>query len=219
MILWLAPPAHAGQSWQVWFDQTADQALSEKWSARAGQSFRYDCDSEELTTYFIEGGLFRSLQSWLDAGLMYHQQYDRREGRWVEENRPCVEATVRWKTDWVTLSDRNRMEYRYREDQEDITRYRNKLTLQFNLLEEKVGLKPYVSAEVFADASARLAERDRTRFAIGLRTDPEKRLLRNAPARWTQHLTMDYYLMQQSIKREDRWTDDFVVGVQVGFRF
>lgn len=218
MALACLQPLRAEESWQVWLDQSASKDLTEKSTVRAAQSFRHDCTEGRLATYYLEAGYARHLRSWLDGGMGYRQQYDKRDGHWIEENRPFVELTPRWKTRLATLSDRNRLEYRVRAGQEDIWRYRNKLALQWNAW-EAFGLKPYVAAEAFVDESAKLKERNRTRFTLGIRTDPDRFLLRKVRARWTEALAMDYYVAVQRTKRSDQWTDEYIVGVQLGVHF
>ena len=76
-----------------------------------------------------------------------------------------------------------------------------------------------MAAEAFVDESADLKERNRTRFTLGIRTDPDRHLLRNADARWAQALAMDYFVMVQRTKNDDRWTDEYIAGVQLGWSF
>jgi hypothetical protein len=211
--------ARAGDSWQVWFDQAADTELSEKSSVRAGQSLRYACDDGQLATYYLEAGYTRHALDWLDWGLAYRQQYDKRDGRWLEENRPYAEVTPRWRTRMVTVSDRNRVEYRIREDQDDTSRYRNKLAVQYNEWEAGFGLKPYVAVEAFVDASADLKERDQTRFTIGIRTDPEKHVLRKVKDRMRHEWAMDYYVTRQRVEKSGEWESSYIAGVQLGIKF
>ena len=218
VVLNLSPWARAEESWQVWFDPSASKDLTEKSTVRAAQSFRYDCDEDRLATYYLEAGYTRHPLSWLDGGLGYRQQYDKRDGHWIEENRPFVELTPRWKARLATLSDRSRLEYRVRDGQEDSWRYRNKLTAQWNAW-EALGLKPYVAAEAFVDESAKLKERNRTRFTLGIRTDPDRFLLRKVRARWTEALAMDYHVTVQRTKKSDQWTDEYIGGVQLGVHF
>ena len=219
LALATASAARAGGDWQVWLDQAANKALSEQTAVRVAQSFRYSFDERRLATYYLEAGATWSARPWLALGLGYRQQYDKRDGHWLEENRPFADATLRRKFGAVTISDRNRIEYRDRDGQEDIWRYRNKLTLQVNAWEPGFGLKPYVAAEAFIDESADLKERNRTRFALGLRTDPDRLLLRNVEARWAQALAMDYSVTVQRTKKDDEWTDEYIAGVQIGMNF
>lgn len=219
IALVLGPSARAGGDWQAWVDQAASLDLSERVAVRVAQSFRYSFEEGQLATYYLEAGGTWAARSWLALGAGYRQQYDRRESRWIEENRPFADATLRWKIRAVTLSDRNRIEYRNREGQDDIFRYRNKLTMQVNAWEPGFGLKPYAAAEAFVDESADLKERNRTRFTLGLRTDPDRHLLRNVEARWAQALAMDYSVTVQRTKKDDQWTDEYIAGVQAGWNF
>ena len=213
------PAVAAENSWNVWLDQAAHKSISEKSALRAGQSLRYACDDGRLSTYYLEAGYVRHARPWLDLGLAYRQQYDHRDTHWVEENRPYGDVTVRWKTTRVTVSDRSRLEYRHREEQDDTWRYRNKVVLQYSAWDKALGLKPYVGAEAFVDESASLRERDQTRCTVGIRTDPERHILRAVQWRLGDAMSMDYYVTQQRTKKSDEWTDEYVAGVQIGVSF
>ena len=219
LALAAASAARAGSDWQAWLDQAVGKKLSEQTAVRVAQSFRYSFEENRLATYYLEAGGTWNARSWLALGLGYRQQYDRRDGHWLEENRPFADATLRGKIRSVTITDRNRIEYREREEQDDIIRYRNKLTLQVNAWEPGFGLKPYVAAEAFVDESADLQERNRTRFALGIRTDPNRHLLRSVETRWVQALAMDYSVTVQRTKKDDDWTDEYIAGVQLGINF
>lgn len=219
VALVLAPAARAGSDWQAWLDQAASHDLSARAAVRVAQSFRYSFDERQLATWYLEAGGTWTAWPWLALGLGYRQQYDRRDGHWLEENRPCADATLRGKVRSVAISNRNRIEYRVRDEQEDIVRYRNKLTLQYNAWGPGWGLKPYVAVEAFIDESADLRERNRTRFTLGIRTDPDRHLLRKVEARWTQALGMDYSITVQRTKKDGDWTDEYIAGVQLGWHF
>jgi hypothetical protein len=215
----LGSSAWAGSDWQAWIDQAVSKGLTERLTVRVAQSFRYSFDESQLATYYLEAGGTWAARSWLSLGAGYRQQVDRRESRWIGENRPFADAILRWNIRSVAISDRNRIEYRNREEQDDIFRYRNKLTVQYNAWEPGFGLKPYAAAEAFIDESANLKERNRTRFTLGIRTDPDRHLLRNVEASWTQSLAMDYSVTVQRTKKDGDWADEYIAGVQAGWNF
>ena len=76
-----------------------------------------------------------------------------------------------------------------------------------------------MAAEAFVDESVDLQERNRTRFTLGIRTDPDRHLLRNVETRWAQVLGMDYSVTVQRTKKDDQWTDEYIAGVQLGMQF
>lgn len=211
--------AYAEDSWQVWLDQTARKHLSDKSSVRAGQSLRFEADTGDLAAYYLEMGYVRRPLSWLDLGLAYRQQYTRSNGHWIEENRPYADVTPRWTTRMVTIYDRNQLEYRRVEGQDDTARYRNKLTLQLNAWGEDFGLKPYLSVETFINESVRLNESNRNRFTAGIRTDPERGFLRVIKFQAHHSLSMDYYITTQRTKTGGAWEDMYIAGVQLGVDF
>ena len=220
LVLWLCQQAVRAESdWQFWFDQAVGKDFSEKSSIRGAQSFRYSFDSGQLATYYLEAGYTHHPRKWLDLAVSFRQQYDRRGDRWMEENRPFGDITLRWKTKPVTLSDRSRFEYRMREDQADVFRYRNKVTVQRNRSLLREDMKPYVSAEGFVDEGLDLRERDRVRLAIGIKTDPEKHLLRFVRALPGRTLAMDYYVMTQRTEKDDQWVNEYIAAVQLGVHF
>ncbi|MDA0578095.1 MAG: DUF2490 domain-containing protein [Verrucomicrobia bacterium] len=211
--------ARAGDSWQVWMGQGVDQAVTKRTTLRAAQSFQYAIDSGALATYYVDAGGGVYVTDWLDLGAAYRQQYDKRDGHWQAESRPYGDATLFWKSRWVTLSDRNRLEYRNREEQSDTLRYRNKLTVQYHARSDGVGFKPYVAMEAFADESARLRERDRMRFTLGVRREPQRGLLRKLADDAGRALTMDWYVTEQRTKKANDWTNEYIAGIKIGIHF
>lgn len=211
--------SRADDSWQAWFDQEAASDLSEMWSLRAGQSFRYAVEPGRLDGYYLEAGCTWHPQPWLDCGLAYRQHYDQRDDRWLDENRPYADLTLRYRLRQLTLVDRNRVEYRMRDEQSNSARYRNRLTLQSERWAVGFGLKPYVAAEAFVDESLRLRERDRTRLTVGIRTAADRGFLRAITSRVGHAITMDYSLAGQRTKADDEWINAYIAAVKLGVAF
>ena len=208
------PTARAEPSWQAWMDQSVSARLGGAATARAMQSFRYDLTGDQLSTYYLEAGITRRLRPWLDGGAGFRQQYDRRDGDWLEENRPFCEFTPRWRREHFTLSLRARAEYRSKEAQEDVWRFRNKAEMQWDMNEAR-SIRPYMSVEAFVEESARLSERDRTRCTVGLRSDAGGRISRRGTAAATDPFSVDGYLMRQDTKKDGEWNDEYIVGLHV----
>lgn len=70
---------------------------------------------------------------------------------WKRENRPSINAELKWK--WVDFefSNNNKLEYRMIEDYEDIFRYKNKLKIEYPVEWTALKISPYASEEIFCD--------------------------------------------------------------------
>ena len=214
----VVPAVRAGSPWQVWFDQAASVWVSAG-TIRAGQSLRYSLEDDDVSTYYMEVGYGGCLQDWLSAGISYRQQYDRRDGGWIRENRPYADLTIRWETALVTISDRSRLEYRSRQNAEATFRYRNKLSLQYDGWHNAAGARPYFSTEAFVDESVRLRERDRTRSTLGLKLDPGRWFgrAREPSAGWA--VSVDCSAMTQRTRKGGQWRDEHIASLKIGIAF
>jgi hypothetical protein len=105
----------------------------------------------------------------------------------------------------LSVSDRNRFEYRDREDEDDVWRYRNKVTVKFPFELTLLKLKPYVADEIFITLND--DNIDRNRFYAG------------ASFGLTKGLDMDIYYMWQASRSAEEWIDINVLGTGLKFKF
>lgn len=180
----LVSVAHAADQ-QVWLTQGGELKLGESWKTGANQEFHLADNTGELGVYWAEAFIANKLAPHWDAGFAYRQQYSRNSsGDWREENRPYAYATLKW-TWWnQSFSDRNMVEYRRIESQDDQVRYRNKLGVEFSPRWTAWAIRPHVADEIFADAQS--DDFLKNRIYAGLK---------GQPARW---LSGDLYFMWES---------------------
>jgi len=191
--------------------------VTEHIDLRAKQSFRTENDAGTLGTYYIEAALVTHLTTWLDLSPAYRQQVTKDKGQWLDENRPYVDATIKWKLLNLAFSDRNRFEYRFRQARDDTFRYRNKLSSVFPKKWTPLELQPYVAGEAFFDEGVKATDRNRMRFTFGAKTDPETRLraLGLKPKEGLR-MTTDFYFHYQSTDRDGDTVDEYIAGVNFG---
>ncbi len=107
----------------------------------------------------------------LVAGVGYEYLETIQPGSTKRENRLAVEATPRFRPPLdLLVSDRNRVEFRW-VNGEYSTRYRNRLTVERDVLIGELHVAPYASAEVFYDGAKHWYEEQ---YAAGLQL-PYKR--------------------------------------------
>jgi hypothetical protein len=120
---------------------------------------------------------------WLDLGLGYREQWEQtKDNKWFEENRPFVNATLKWKMWGIPFSDRNQMEWRTLEGRPNEVRYRNKVTATSTARWTAWQIHPYVSDEFFFDNESKELLKDRV--SIGLKGQPTDRLSADVFALW-----------------------------------
>jgi hypothetical protein len=177
-------------------------------------------DAGTLGTYYIEAGLAYRPTPWLHLSPAFRRQLLRDSGEWLNEERPYMDATLRWQFHGLALSHRNRFEYRFRESRDDTFRYRNKLTLVVPRKWTRLELQPYLAGEIFVDEGVKAKDRNRTRAYAGVKTDPAPHLRKlGLKPKEGRRLTSDYYLIYQSTDNNDDTVDEFIAGLNLGVAF
>jgi hypothetical protein len=91
---------------------------------------------------------------WLELGIGYRYITKSTDDGWKRENRPCINAGLMWNWADFELSDNNKLEYRIRQADEDVFRYKNKLKIEYPLEWTVLEISPYISEEIFLDLDA-----------------------------------------------------------------
>ena len=124
------------------------------------------------------------------AGLGFEYLWTDKEGKSSGEDRVVLLATPRYRPwgRWL-LEDRNRLEFRW-VDGDYSTRYRNRVTVERDLLVHAFRFTPYASAELFYDFASGTI--DEQQYAVGIQW-PYRRLF----------MVETYYLYQYSHSSPD----------------
>ncbi len=126
--------------------------IADEWKLAFNDGIRFRAGDHELFYVDSNVGLaYSGLAPWLDVSfdLKWSSQEDEDDGHWQQEIRPVWNATVKHEFLGVTLKDRSRIEYRERQVDRDVWRYRNELKAEMPFALTPLKLKPYFADEVW----------------------------------------------------------------------
>jgi len=208
-ILMLAAKSHAYDDgdFQVWHTENQEFKLNDKFKITTEEEFRWGDDASQFFYQHYDAGLVYSLNKNLDLGMNYRQVYELRSGnKFREENRPHINATVKYELYGFKLDDRNRLEYRHFDWQEDAWRYRNKFGLRSPWKFTKFEIQPYVSDEMFVSFSG-INQFDENRFSPGVAFS------------LTKNIKGEIYYMLRAKKSTDTWVKSNILGTKLKLVF
>ena len=193
----------ASDEFELWLDASVSGKLTDQITLKVNEQFKFKDDASDFANYHTDIGItYRGNTSW-KVGLNLRQEFEKKNGEWLDENRLHTHLTYTWTWHQISFSDRNRLELRLRESRKDIVRYRNKLTATFPVTFGP-GMKPYLSEELFVDSDA--GELTRSRLAAGLKTKLNHRT----------NMGM-YYIWEANNKSS--WISSHIAGLNVGLVF
>lgn len=192
---------------QYWNTEGMSVKLDKNWKIELGEEFRFGDDAEDFYYQHSELGLIYSdLFKWLDAGVNYQLVYEEKDDDWQYENRPHLNAILKYDVRGLKLTDRNRLEYRDKEGgHDDGWRYRNKVTVKLPLQLTRFKIQPYAADEVFIDFNEEKFNRNR------LYCGADFKIFKNLKGEL-------YYLLQVS-EKNNKWTDINALGTKLKFAF
>ena len=192
---------------QYWSTGDLSFDIDKDWKFIFQEEFRLGESGGHLYYHHSEVGfVYKSFADWVDLGLNYRQVFEKdSKGEWKQENQPNLNVTLKSKLFGLDVSDRSRLEYRDREDKEDVWRYRNKFTVKLPFELTALKLQPYVADEVF----------------ITLNDDNvnKNRLYGGVSFKLTKNLKSDVYYLWESSRSSGSWTDINVLGTALKFSF
>ncbi|MGB2601509.1 MAG: DUF2490 domain-containing protein [Candidatus Omnitrophota bacterium] len=194
--------AFEDEDFQLWTTGTLESALSKHWKAKVEQEFRFGDNASQHYYNHTDGSLTYKVNDNLYLGVAYRQIFEKIKGEWKYENRPHVNATVKFNLYGFELKNRSRWEYRMREDKDDTGRYRNKTTISYPFKWDKFKISPFVADEIFVDGGKSTWVLNRNRFYVGVK------------AKLLENLKAELFYLRQSSEKSREWTDYNVLGVQ-----
>lgn len=170
------------------------------------EEFRFGGDAKDFYYQHSDlGFIYSGFAQWLDLGANYRHIYEKNKGKWFLENQPHLNATLKWKFDEWSLSNRSRFEYRNRQGREDFWRYRDKFTVKIPFKFTKFEIHPYVADEFFYDFDVERVNKNR--FFGGF----ESKLTKNIKA--------DIYYLWESNEKNRNWNDAYVLVTKLTLQF
>ncbi|MBN3038094.1 MAG: DUF2490 domain-containing protein [Candidatus Omnitrophica bacterium] len=191
---------------QCWHTGSITWKTAQNWNLKWEQEFRFGDNADDY--YFWHSDLsatYSGFADWFDIGIGYRQIFEEKGNDWQEENRPQLDATLKFMLNSFKISNRGRLEYRNKPDADNSFRYRNKLTLTFPFKLTRFKIQPYVADEVFADFD--VGEMNRNRLYCGFNLEP------------VEHLKIELYYLWQESKKSGNWSDCNVLGTKLKLSF
>jgi hypothetical protein len=191
---------------QYWNTESISWKVNRDWKIEFEQEFRF---GDNAGNFYYEhsdlGLIYSGFAEWLDLGLNYRQISEKKSGEWKEENRPHINAILKWEFQDLSFSNRSRLAYRNREDADNFWHYRNKLTIGFPWKLTGFDIQPYMADEIFYDFDEDTLNRNR------LYTGASLKLLKDLKA--------EIYYLWQTSKKNDDWSDVNILGTNVKLNF
>ncbi|MDP8299651.1 MAG: DUF2490 domain-containing protein, partial [Candidatus Tantalella remota] len=188
---------------QIWNTDKVDAKINDRLKFKAEQELRFGNNVSEFYYTHTDGGFAFKAADALYFGVNYRLIYEKNSnGKWKLENRPHVNATLKWKLYGFKFSDRNRMELRIRDGKDDVWRYRNELTVKYPWKWTKMEIQPYTADEIFVDLHSGNLSRNR--------------IYNGFTFKLFEHLKGDlFYLWQISRSDKAKWTAYNVLGIEL----
>ncbi|MFC1704357.1 DUF2490 domain-containing protein [Candidatus Omnitrophota bacterium] len=191
---------------QHWNAESFSWKIDEEWKMKLEEEFRWGDDATNPYYQHSDLGVtFSGIAEWLDLGVNYRHIYEEKSGGWKVENRPHLNATIKWKVADFSFSNRGRFAYRNREDAENFWQYRNKVTVKFPFKLTKLKIQPYIADEIFYDFDVDMLNRNRlySGFSFIL----------------FEHVGAELYYLWQTKESSDKWKDTYVLGTKIKVSF
>ncbi len=146
------------------------------------------------------------LAEWIDLGLNYRHIFEEKSSKWRVENRPHLNANIKWKLFGMDFSNRGRLESRIREKADNFLRYRSKFTVKAPFKLTKFEIQPYVADEIFYDFDEETLNKNRLYAGIVFK------IFKNLKADF-------FYLLERNKNSSNKWYDYNVFGTNLKFSF
>ena len=208
VVLFLTAKVYAYDDgdFQVWNTDVQEFKINKDSKLAFEEEFRWGDNASEFYYHHYDVGFFYSLEKWLNIVGGYRHIYELKKGKFKLENEPYLVATLLGDLKGFKLEDRNRLEYRHFDYQDDSWRYRNKVTVKLPWKFTKLEIQPYLSDEIFISFDG-ATELSQNRFSPGLAMN------------LTKNLKAEIYYMLQSGKSSGKWVDTNVLGTKLKLVF
>ncbi|MDD4910307.1 MAG: DUF2490 domain-containing protein [Candidatus Omnitrophica bacterium] len=207
MVLVLAVKVYAYDDgdFQIWHTENQEFKVNKESKITLEEEFRWGDDAGDFYYHHYDAGFIYSLNKHLDLGIAYRQAYEKKKGKFKDENRPHLNAALKYELYGFKLDDRNRIEYRHFDYQADTWRYRNKFAVKFPWKLTKFEIQPYVADEIFVELDDGSLSRNRLYSGFGLAING--------------NIKSEVYYLLQSSRSSGEWKDANVLGIKLKLVF
>ena len=197
--------AYDDGDWQFWNTDGVEYKPNDKTKLSLETEFYFGDDMSDFYYWHVQPGASVKPAKWMEVGANYRYLEEKKKGEWMTENRPAVFVTPTATLAGFQFSDRNQLEYRSREDQDDTWRYRNKLRVIVPLKFTKLEIQPYADEEIYVDIDEK--EFQQNRASAGLTSRPLK------------NLKADVYYMKKTDWKSGDWIETNILGLGLRLSF
>ncbi|MCF7908247.1 MAG: DUF2490 domain-containing protein [Candidatus Omnitrophica bacterium] len=191
---------------QYWNTSNVSKKINDDWKLSFEEEFRWgDNANNPYYNHSDLGVTYSGLVSWLDLGVNYRHIHEDKSSDWKVENRPHLNADLKWKLFDLAFSNRGRLEYRNREDADNYWRYRNKFSIKAPFKLTKLEIQPYIADEIFYDFDVETLNRNRFYGGFGLK------IIKN--------LKGEVYYLWETTEKSDKWNDLHIFGTKLKVSF
>ncbi|MDD4939552.1 MAG: DUF2490 domain-containing protein [Candidatus Omnitrophica bacterium] len=207
LVLFLTTKVYAYDDgdFQIWHTENQEFKINKGSKITLEEEFRWADDAGEFFYHHYDAGFVYSINKHLDLGANYRQVYEKKKGDFREENRPHLNAALKYDVYGFKIDDRNRIEYRHFEYQADAWRYRNKFTIKFPWKFTKLQIQPYLADEIFLDLQNKAFSRNRFYSGVGVNV--------------TKNIKGEVFYLLQSSRSGKIWVDSNVLGTKLKILF
>ncbi len=195
--------AWAENDWEYWSHYEVGGSINEDLDFRVKPELRYDDNfSNHYYTHF-DIGLDWKVKDWFILSPYYRHVNEKKKGDWKVEYRPHLNAIFKWKLLGLSFDDRNRLEYRIKEDKE-FFRYINKLTVKLPKVTQ-LKIQPYIAEEPFYDFDANELNKNRVYAGVNFKV--------------VKNLKGGLYYILESRKSKEDWTNVGILASSLSYSF
>jgi hypothetical protein len=187
---------------QHWHSQSVSKQISDKWGAKLRLEYRFKENASQLFMHFSEYELNYHCAPFLNLSANYRQVYEKSDAFRLE-HRPHFNAALICRMHPFTLHNRLRAEWRMKESNETVWRYRNKIGVDIKMKVVDISCRPYIADEIFINGKS--GEREKNWLIGGFKIPVLK------------HYQFDICMMLQSIKRSVKWENDYIICTGIGY--
>ncbi|MFH0877741.1 MAG: DUF2490 domain-containing protein [Candidatus Omnitrophota bacterium] len=196
----------AARDTQYWKTESFSWGFAEDWKLTLENEMYFQDDCSDFYYQHTDlGVVYSGLAKWLDLGLNYRHVLSESKSNWNREERPHMNATVKWKWLDSAFSNRSRFEYRIKEDADDFWRYRNNTTVRLPWKWTRRQIQPFLSDEFFVDFDKKELNENRLSGGVSLRI--------------SEHVSAEVYYTWRRLKSSDVWVTHNIIGTRLKLAF
>lgn len=190
-----------------WNEESIAGKISDRLSAGIEMTYKFDDDAERHYYTSTSFALNCAVLSWLEAGLGYEEIFKKKGDAWQQENRPSIQAAVKWAFSEWKFKNRFRIELRQKQGDEEHYRFRDKLTIKSPWKWTRAEINPYVAEEVFVERTEQEGFNENRTYA-GFEME------------LAEHVGLNLYYLYNLETREREWRSRInVIGTQLEIAF